>query len=205
MSTLVVTPLRVERAALGHGAVAVGAGPRHADAAAATLRALLGTASYERVLVAGVAGGLREAQRPGDLVISTTITGPDGTTYDCPQVTGLAAALAARLPHRTVHIGPVIDAGRIVDGSERARLAANGAIAVDAESARLAAAARAAGRPVLAVRALSDTPRHPLRSYRIVRNGLSALRSLRAVGGLLADWTGSADPAGAPTRTEEIG
>jgi 4-hydroxy-3-methylbut-2-en-1-yl diphosphate reductase len=204
MTTLVVAPLRIERAALGHGAVAVGAGPRHADAAAARLHALL-AGPYRRVLIAGVAGGLRADQQPGDLVISTTITGPTGTTLDCPYATELAAALAARLPHRGVHIGPVVDAGRIVDGPERAGLAADGAIAVDAESARLAAVAAAAGLPVLAVRALSDTPRHPLRSYLIVRNGLTALRSLRAAGRLLADWTGSADPAGAPTRTEEIG
>ena len=205
MSTLVVAPLRVERAALGHGAVAVGAGPRHATAAAARLGALLAAGAHQRVLIAGVAGGLRADQQPGDLVISTTITGPDGSTLDCPPATEMAAALAARLPHRTVHTGPVVDAGRILDGPVRAEFAANGAFAVDAESARLAAAAAAAGLPVLAVRALSDTPRHPLRSYRIVRNGLTALRSLRAAGGLLADWAGSADPAGAPTRTEEIG
>jgi 4-hydroxy-3-methylbut-2-enyl diphosphate reductase len=205
VSTLLVTPLRIERAALGHGAVAVGAGPRHAGAAADRLRRLLAGSSYDRVLVAGVAGGLRDDQEPGDLVISTTITGPDGSTLDCPHATKLAAALAAVIPTRTVHIGPLVDTGRIVDGPERVELSETGAIAVDAESGRLAAVAHAAGLPTLVVRALSDTPRHPLRSYRIVRNGLAALRSLRAAGGLLADWTGSADPAGAPTRTEEIG
>jgi 4-hydroxy-3-methylbut-2-en-1-yl diphosphate reductase len=204
-SALLVTPLRIERAALGHGAVAVGAGPRRAGAAADRLRRLLAAGWYERVLVAGVAGGLRAGQEPGDLVLSTTITGPDGSTLDCPDATDLAAALAARIRPHQVHSGPIVDAGAIVAGPERAVLARTGAIAVDAESARLAAVAARAGLPVLVVRALSDTPRHPLRSYRIVRNGLTALRSLRAAGGLLADWTGSADPAGAPTRTEEIG
>jgi 4-hydroxy-3-methylbut-2-enyl diphosphate reductase len=188
MSTLIAVPLRVERLALSGWAgrrstvVRVGAGPRHAGAAAARLAATLAAGDYDAVLIAGVAGGLTDDLRPGDLVLATEIRGAAGT-FPCPDATELAGALRRV---RSVHIGPIFDAGRIVDGADRAMLAHTGALAVDAESATLAAAA--GNRPVLAVRAISDTPRHPLRSAGIVRNGLSALATLRAVGGLLADW-----------------
>jgi 4-hydroxy-3-methylbut-2-enyl diphosphate reductase len=71
-----------------------------------------------------------------------------------------------------------------VDGAERAALAATGALAVDTESAALAAAA--GGLPVLVVRAVSDTPSRPLRSTSVVHSGLSALRSLRVAAPVLA-------------------
>src|SRR5215467_9031830 len=71
-------------------------------------------------------------------------------------------------------------------GRERARAVDAGALAVDLESAWLAAAA--GGRPVAVVRAISDTPQRPLRSPAALAGGLRALRSLRAAGPALTRW-----------------
>jgi 4-hydroxy-3-methylbut-2-enyl diphosphate reductase len=187
VTALVVVPLLAERVALGRvpGVLRVGAGPRRAAAAADRIRSELGSGRYTGLLIAGTCGGLAEGLRPGDLVVASELDGHSGR---CADPAPLAAALraSARLAGRSVHIGRVHTAGHIVDGAERAALAATGAIAVDTESAPLAAAA--GDHPVLVVRAVSDTAAHPLRSVGIVRNGLSALRSLRAAAPVLAGW-----------------
>jgi 4-hydroxy-3-methylbut-2-enyl diphosphate reductase len=153
---------------------------------------------YGALLVTGTCGGLTDDLRPGDLVVASRVDG-NGNTVDCAAAGPLVDAL--RRAGRTVHIGPVHTADHLVDGAERAGLAATGAIAVDTESAILAAAA--GGRPVLVVRAVSDTPRHPLRSVGIVRNGLSALRALRAAAPTLAEW--SAPQVTRPQAEKEVG
>jgi 4-hydroxy-3-methylbut-2-enyl diphosphate reductase len=156
---------------------------------------------YAGLLVTGTCGGLTDELTPGDLVVASELRGP-GAVVQCAVPGPLAEAL--RQTGRSVHIGPIHTATHLVDGAERAALAATGALAVDTESAVLAVLA--GSRPVLVVRAVSDTPRHPLRSARIVRNGLSALRSLRAAAPLLADWsvTPAADqPRTAQDRAEE--
>jgi 4-hydroxy-3-methylbut-2-enyl diphosphate reductase len=198
---LVAVPLLAERLALGRrlpAVVRVGRGPARAAAAAATVRSVLDAGGYAGLLVAGTCGGLTDRLRPGDLVVASEVHGA-GTLVRCAGAAELAAALRAAgrfgRSGRTVHIGPIYTADHLVDGAERAVLAGTGALAVDTESALLAAAA--GDRPVLVVRAVSDTPRHPLRSVGIVRGGLSALRSLRAAAPVLADWTMTPDvPAG---------
>ena len=72
------------------------------------------------------------------------------------------------------------------------RLAATGAIAVDMESAPLLAGA--AGSPAVVLRAISDTPDHPVVSPRIVAGGLAALRSLRQAAPVLAQWAAAVGP-----------
>jgi 4-hydroxy-3-methylbut-2-enyl diphosphate reductase len=89
----------------------------------------------------------------------------------------------AGLPART---GPVVSVDRLVHGRARERLAAGGALVADMESAWLVAAA--GERPVAVVRAVSDTPRHPLHSPAVLAGGLRALRSLRAAGPVLTRW-----------------
>jgi 4-hydroxy-3-methylbut-2-enyl diphosphate reductase len=205
---LVVVPLLAERAALGRrvpGAVRVGGGPRRVAAAADRVRSRLDNGGYAALLVTGTCGALTAGPMPGDLVIGSELRGPDGTVA-CPVATGLAGELAVALRRggRSVHLGPIHTADHYVDGAGRAALADTGAIAVDTESALFAAAAR--DRPVLVVRAVSDTPRHPLRSAGIIQNGLSALRSLRIAAPYLADWSpapGPADPTAATARSEE--
>ncbi len=116
-------------------------------------------------------------------MVATEVT--DGTTTTaCPSAALLAGELRrAGLPAGT---GPVVSVERLVHGPERGRLAAGGALVADLESAPLAAAA--GGRPVVVIRAVSDTPQRPLRSPAALAGGLRALRSLRAAGPALASW-----------------
>src|SRR5580704_8999696 len=72
----------------------------------------------------------------------------------------------------------------LVGELRRAGLAADGWLLADMESAPLAAAAD--GRPVAVIRAVSDTPHHPLAG--IVSGGLAALRSLRAAAPVAERW-----------------
>ena len=181
---LVVVPMRVERAALGRrlpGSVRTGMGPRRSAAAVPAVRAALDRGVHSGLLIVGVCGGLTDALAPGELVVGSELRGPDGT-LPCGRTQPVAEAL--RGAGLTVHVGPIHTADRLVGGPGRAALAATGALAVDLESAILATAA--GDRPVLVVRAVSDTPSHPLLSAGIVRNGLTALRSLRAAASVLA-------------------
>jgi len=138
-------------------------------------------------VVAGTGGGLTDDLRPGDLVVASEVT--DGTTTTvCPSAPLLAGELRrAGLPVRP---GPVVSVGRLRHGRERARLVHPGALAVDLESAWLAAAA--GERPVAVIRAISDTPRRPLHSPAALASGLRALRSLRAAGPVLSRWAAAA-------------
>jgi 4-hydroxy-3-methylbut-2-en-1-yl diphosphate reductase len=198
---LVAVPLRVERAALGGrlpGAFLVGRGTRRAAFAAVAIGSKLDRGGYAGLLVTGTCGGLTDELAPGDLVVASEVRG--AAVVRCADPGPLADAL--RQTGRSVHIGPIHTAAHLVDGAERAALAATGAIAVDTESVLLAV--MAGSRPVLVVRAVSDSPRHPLRSVGIVRNGLSALRSLRAAAPVLADWS-VAPSTDEPRAEEEVG
>jgi 4-hydroxy-3-methylbut-2-en-1-yl diphosphate reductase len=143
--------------------------------------------TFGALVVAGTGGGLTDDLRPGDLVVASEVT--DGTTTTaCPSAPLLAGELRrAGLPVRT---GPVVSVGRLRRGRERARLVHPGALAVDLESAWLAAAA--GERPVAVIRAISDTPRRPLHSPAALASGLRALRSLRAAGPVLSRWAAAA-------------
>jgi 4-hydroxy-3-methylbut-2-enyl diphosphate reductase len=189
-AALVVVPMRVERAALGRrlpGALRVGWGPRRWAQAAATVRAALHQGVHSGLLILGTCGALTDRLSPGDLVVADELRGPDGVRR-CAGAGAMAVAL--RRTGRTVHVGPIYTADHLVGGragTQRAALAATGALAVDTESAVLAGAA--GGLPVLAVRAVSDTPSRPLRSVGTVRSGLSALRALHAAAPVLAAWS----------------
>jgi 4-hydroxy-3-methylbut-2-enyl diphosphate reductase len=89
-----------------------------------------------------------------------------------------------------VRTGRVVTVDHLFRPGQRDRLAADGAIAVDMESAELIKAAR--GRPVAVVRAISDTPGRPLLRPAAVGGGLAALRSLRAAGPALGRWAAAA-------------
>jgi 4-hydroxy-3-methylbut-2-enyl diphosphate reductase len=184
---LVVVPMWVERAALGRrlpGAIQTGMGARRSARAVPSVRAALDRGVHSGLLIVGVCGALVDRLAPGDLVLSSDLHSRAGTLPCAPAGTIAEVAEALRAAHLTVHVGPTYTADRLVDRATRAELAATGALAVDTESAILAAAA--GDRPVLVVRAVSDGPHHPLRSAGIVRTGLSALRSLRVAAPALA-------------------
>jgi len=201
---VICAPLRVEARALRRGlrgagisassasagqpgvtVVRTGYGPvRSAEAAS-----MLERTAPDMIAVGGVAGALAHDLRPGDLVVAATATG-GGHAIRCPSAPLLAGEL--RRAGLRVQVGPIATAERLFGRSERARLAASGAIAVDMESAQLLS--RANGRPTVAVRAISDTSEHGLVSPRTVTGGLAALRALREAGPALAKWAAAVAP-----------
>lgn len=103
-----------------------------------------------RIASFGLAGALVPGLPPGTLLTATEVVGEDGAVLwrgEPLDVPGASRAV-------------VCAASRVVDDpDERARLAARtGAVAVDMESAQLAASGRLAG----VVRAVSDSPDRPV-------------------------------------------
>ena len=99
-----------------------------------------------------------------------------------PGAVELAKAL--RIAGLTVHLGPVGGADELVTGSARTAWAERGAIAVDMESGVVART----GRLAAVVRAIVDTPVHPLVSLGTLPRGSRALRALRRAAPILSAW-----------------
>jgi 4-hydroxy-3-methylbut-2-enyl diphosphate reductase len=136
------------------------------------------------VLVAGLAGALSDELEPGDLVVADEIRG-DGEPIPSHASPFLVGAL--RREGLTVHHGPVVTTPRIVDApAARRTLARSGALAVDTESALLAAAAPPG--QAAAVRAIVDTPDHRLLRPGTLVRGPRALRSLRRAAPVIDAW-----------------
>jgi 4-hydroxy-3-methylbut-2-en-1-yl diphosphate reductase len=202
---VVATPLAIEHRALGGPGdvrvptaevVTTGAGPRRSTAAGRAL------GSRPR-LVAGVAGALAGGIAPGDLVVADEVLDPGGRRVRLASAPLLAATL--RAAGLTVHVGPVLSADHVVTGAERAALTraaqpghegnlrADRAIgssphvpplAVDTESAWLVSDQV----PSAVVRAVVDTPEHPLLRPGTVTRGIAALRALRRAAPVIAAW-----------------
>jgi 4-hydroxy-3-methylbut-2-enyl diphosphate reductase len=198
---LLCAPLRIEaravrrglRAAGGSGPAAIGG---QGSSVPAVIRTGYGTTRaaqaagrlshdpFGQLMIMGVGGGLSTDLSPGDLVVGTEV-GPGVGTVTCASAPILAGELRrAGLPART---GRITTVDHLVRRGQRAKLAAEGWLLVDMESAPLAAAA--GGRPVAVIRAVSDTPHHPL--VGIVSGGLAALRSLRAAAPVAQRWAGA--------------
>jgi 4-hydroxy-3-methylbut-2-enyl diphosphate reductase len=166
MKPVLCVPLAVERSAVP-GSVRVGMGRR---------TALPGGDAF---LVAGVAGGVADRVRPGDVVVASD-----------PSAPMLAGAL--RRLGLTVHIGPLHTSDSFVTGADRARIAATGALAADMETATLRAAA--GDRPFAAVRVVTDAVGAPLWSPGILTRGLRGLRTLRRASPALHAWAAAVRP-----------
>jgi 4-hydroxy-3-methylbut-2-enyl diphosphate reductase len=133
------------------------------------------------LLLAGVAGAVGPGIRAGDLVVADHVF--DGAA-SYPMVDAAALAGVLRAAGLTVHVGPIAGVDAIVTGAARAGYAAAGALAVDLESGVLART----GQLVAVVRAIVDTPAHPLVSLGTVPRGITALRSLRRAAPVLSAW-----------------
>jgi 4-hydroxy-3-methylbut-2-enyl diphosphate reductase len=185
-SLVLLAPMRLEARAARAGAPALairrtGMGARRAQRAGEQLRHD-GTAT---ALVVGLCGALDPALRPGDVVLASELRGPDGASIPCPDPSVLAGALRAQ--GLRVHVGPIASSTRLVTGGRRAPLARTGALAVDMESAWIAAAAGAT--PVATLRVVLDTPDHELRRpWRTVTNLLRARAVLREACRVVAAW-----------------
>jgi adenosylhomocysteine nucleosidase len=142
-----------------------GVGPRRAARAAERLV----ERGAQALAVFGTAGGLDPGLVPGALLLPGGVLAPGGARFAVDA--GWRARLAARL-EAVSGAGPgdgpagardapgtIVESARVLKTPEekRALHAATGALAVDMESASVAAAAHAAGVPFLAVRAVSDT------------------------------------------------
>ena len=135
------------------------------------------------VLVAGVAGALTDDLRPGDIVVGSELR-----TFDASYQSHAAALVfdAVRRLGLRARLAPVLSIPRVADGRDRAALAALGAVAVDTESAYLAA--QAPHGQTVAVRAIVDTPGAPLLHPGILRRGIIGLRALRAAAPAINQW-----------------
>ena len=103
------------------------------------MRAAKGNGEIARLIVAGACGALSPDLKAGDVVVGTEIhTIDQEPPLDLFDSGALAEALSAI--GRTVHLGPIACVDRIVGPEEKARLAGSGAIAVEMETARVAAA-----------------------------------------------------------------
>jgi 4-hydroxy-3-methylbut-2-enyl diphosphate reductase len=192
----VCAPLGVEARALRRGLRAGGAGDQvqvirtgYGPARSAAAAASIATSVPGTLAVAGVGGGLTSDLQVGDVVVADQVTG-GAATISCGSAPLLAGEL--RRAGLRVRTGPIATVDHLVRQGDHAQLAATGAIAVDMESAALLAGA--AGRPAVVIRAISDTPDHPLISPRTVTGGLAALRSLRRAAPVLAQWAAAAGP-----------
>jgi len=208
VSRLVVrTAMEIEARAVRRGLTAAGAvgdvsaagmGRRAREALSGPAGQRSGWAPDAALAVVGIAGALQRGLAPGDLVVADVVTGPTGALA-CPAAPLVAGAL--RRAGLSARVGTVVTASQVVTGRSRADLAAGGALAVDLESAWLAAAggngagaAAGAGVPVVVLRAVLDGPDHPLVRPATLGRLRIALASLSAAAGVLADWAGAMAP-----------
>jgi 4-hydroxy-3-methylbut-2-en-1-yl diphosphate reductase len=183
---LVAAPLRLEALAIRAGARRLrihktGMGRERSHAAVAKLRSDPAAA----VVVMGVCGGLDEACEPGDVIVAEELLDGEQPLEErlaCPSAGPLAEALERR--GIGVRKGGVVSVARIAHGEKRLELRERGAIAVDMESAWLAAGAE--GRPFAVVRVVADTPsREVTRPLLTLAGAGRAALSLRKVAGAL--------------------
>ncbi len=193
---LVLTPLRVERAALGRTAGArvlrSGMGPSRARIAAARALAV----DARAVAVVGVCAGIDPRLRPGDVVCATELRREGAARVEVPG----SATLAAEVRRRglRVHVGAVRSTDRLTGPAER-----NGsdALAVDMESAWLAEGA--GERPLAVLRVVADAAGRRLYDPRMLVDGSRALLTLRRAGPALAAWAAAAASEPHPSEQQQ--
>jgi 4-hydroxy-3-methylbut-2-enyl diphosphate reductase len=192
---VIVAPLGVEATAVrgaGRTVLRTGMGPEHARRFAFDPR----LAAASGVAVAGACGSLVSEVGVGDVVVATEVRHQDGTVARRCLGAGMIVAELERRGVR-VHAGPIVTVDRVAVGDARDSLAADGAIAVDMESAWLSGAAPE--KPFVVVRAVSDGPgrelslRRPLRS---ASGGIAALRALGRAGPAIDAWSRALMPKG---------
>jgi 4-hydroxy-3-methylbut-2-enyl diphosphate reductase len=179
---LVLAPLRLEANAVRRGLTQPTSHVRRTGMGATRSRKSAAQSKpgpFSAMVVMGTAAGLAADLSPGDLVVATEVT--DGeTTVELPGADLLAAEL--RRAGLNARAGRIIQVKKLVNSSERTRLAADGFIAADMESAALAGTVQ--GRPVAVIRAVSDGGFGP----GMVTGGMTALRSLRAAAPVAERW-----------------
>ncbi len=178
-----VAAMRLEALAIGGKVVRTGMGHVRAHAAAHALSARVEPGAA--VVLAGISGGLDPALVPGEIVVATSVRGPDGEELALSESDAAAVAAELRRAGRRVHLGPIVSSKTLVHGERRTELARSGALAVDMESAWVARAL--AGHRLVIVRLVADTAGNFV--VGLVK-GLAALRHVRAA---IDPWPGAGD------------
>ncbi len=138
------------------------------------------TAPFRVMIVMGTAAGVDPGLKPGDLVVATEVS--DGSdTVALPGADLLAAEL--RRAGLRARAGKLATVPHLVKSSQRAKLAAQGYLAADMETAALLGAV-GGGRPRAVIRAVSDSGFGP----GMVIGGVAALRSLRLAAPVAERW-----------------
>jgi 4-hydroxy-3-methylbut-2-en-1-yl diphosphate reductase len=196
---LIVAPMRLEALLIRSGARGArvhrtGMGPRRSRTAA---RALLNEPG-DGLLVVGFCGGLDEVSEPGEVIVADELLrSPQSVAaaeahgeerWRCASAQELVTALSGSALQ--VRRGSVACVPRLVLGEHRGQLHEVGAVAVDMESAWLAAGA--GSRPFNVVRVVLDSPSHELLRPAAVLGAVRAGRALRRVASLLGEWAPAA-------------
>jgi 4-hydroxy-3-methylbut-2-enyl diphosphate reductase len=147
-------------------------------------------ASRSAAVIAGFCGALADGLMPGDVVLATELWGGDHTVVlDDPSILGGVL----RRGGLTVHTGPIASDRRLLAGARRRALGRDGPLAVDSQSASLAAVV--SGRPLAVLRVVANAPGAGLlRPVRTARGAAAALRALRHAASLLEEWAVAAGP-----------
>ena len=125
--------------------------------AAAAVRAIDWEPRCDAVVSTGCAGGLIPALQPGALTVASTILGPDGLALETDAALRVRAVSIAHRAKVDCHEGPVLCSPVVLATvAEKRAAAARGAIAVEMESAAIAAHAAQMGVPFVSVRAILD-------------------------------------------------
>ena len=168
-----VAAMRLEALAIGGKVVRTGMGHVRAHAAAHALAARIEPGAA--VVLAGISGGLDPTLVPGEIVVATSVRGPDGDELALSESDAAAVAAELRGAGRRVHLGPIVSSKSLVHGERRCELARSGALAVDMESAWVARAL--ADHRLVVVRLVADTAGNFVVG---LLKGLAALRHVRA-------------------------
>ena len=147
-------------------------------AAAATGICDLHTAAV--IVSTGCGGGIANELRPGDLVVATCVLAERGmtglSTDALRRAEAMRAATSAGL--RGVE-GPILcSATALTDASAKRAAAADGAVAVEMESAPIATRAATADIPFLSVRAILDGADHDLLPEAVMNPDTGGVRPL---------------------------
>ncbi|HEU0197106.1 MAG TPA: hypothetical protein VFQ88_07860 [Nevskiaceae bacterium] len=129
-----------------------GVGPRRAQVAADALLA----AGAQGLMSWGTCGALAPQLRAGDLILASLVEGEDGQQWaaDSPWRECLRAALPADA--KPVSDGVLLSGEQVWTSPEQKARGAERGVAVDMESAAIAACAMHAGVPFLVVRVVAD-------------------------------------------------